>query len=242
MMHQVFIQAPMMDWMEKAGLYSRLQTWQRDIEFIFRGPLNKESIKAKANYLICWLGQRLKNHLLSQNSEFTDYKEIFRVLKEWCNPKQNRNRTKLRDLRQGSLSLSEFINTAQLLVQECKYSSDSDRLLRDIIVSEVNSITAYKSYIDIDINLTLENATKVCMAEDSTRRQIESLRPDLTKRRLDTPALEKKRYINSIPDAVHQKEHLSNASTQNVLNPHNLTTPSASSVGAYRHTKIEPNF
>ena len=41
-------------------------------------------------------------------------------------------------------SLSEFINTAQLLVQEYKYPSDSDRLLQDVIVSGVNSITAYK--------------------------------------------------------------------------------------------------
>ena len=78
-----------MDWMENAGLYSRLQTRQRDIEFIFRGPLNKETTKAKANYLMCWLGQRLKNHLLAQNTGFMDYKEIFKVLKEWCKPKQN---------------------------------------------------------------------------------------------------------------------------------------------------------
>ena len=42
-----------MDWMEHVGLYSRLQTWQRDIEFIFGGLLNKET--TKANYLMCWL-------------------------------------------------------------------------------------------------------------------------------------------------------------------------------------------
>ena len=130
----------------KCRIYSRLQTWQRDTEFIIRELLNKETIKAKANYLMCQLGHRPKNHLVSQNTEFTDYKEIFRVLKEWCKLKQNEiaSFAKLIDLRQGSLSLSEFINTAQLHVQECKYQSDSDRLLQDVIVSEVNSITAYK--------------------------------------------------------------------------------------------------
>ena len=194
MTQQGFIQALVMDWMENVGLYSRLQTWQRDIEFIFGGPLNKETTKAKTNYLMCWLEQRPKNHLFSHNTEFTDYKEIFRVLKEWCKPKQNEiaSFTKLRDLRQGNLSLSEFINTAQLLVHECKYPSDSDRVLLDVIVSGVNSITVYKWCIDIGMNLTLEMAIEICTSENSTRRQIESLRLDLAKRTLNTPALDQK--------------------------------------------------
>ena len=143
---------------------------------------------------MCWLGQRLKNHVLSQNTEFTDYKEIFRVLKEWCKLKQNEiaSFTKLRDLRQRNLSLCEFINTAQLLVQECKYPSDSDRLLQDVIVSGVNSITAYKWCIAIGMNLTLEKTIKICTAENSTRSQIESLRPDLTNRALNISALDQK--------------------------------------------------
>ena len=118
MAQQGFIQAPAMDWTENADLYSRLQTWQKDIEFIFSGPLNKETSKAKVNYLMWWLRQRPKNHLLSQNIELAEYKEIFRVLTEWCKPKLNEivSFTKLRDLRQGSQSLFKFINTAQLLV------------------------------------------------------------------------------------------------------------------------------
>ena len=67
MAQQGFIQAPVMDWIENAGLYSRLQTWQKNVKFIFSGPLNKETSKAKANYLMCWLGQRPEDHLLSQN-------------------------------------------------------------------------------------------------------------------------------------------------------------------------------
>ena len=83
------------------------------------------------------------------------------------------------------------------------------------------------------MDLTLEKAINICTAEDLTRRQIESLRPDLAKRTLDTLALDQ----HSIPDAVHQNEHFSNISTQKLLNPHNLTTLSACSVGAHRHTK-----
>ena len=67
MAQQGFIQVLAMDWIENAGLYSRLQSWQQDVEFIFGGPLNMETCKVKANYLMCWLGQRPKNHLLSQN-------------------------------------------------------------------------------------------------------------------------------------------------------------------------------
>ena len=42
------------------------------------------------------------------------------------------------------------------------------------------------------MSLTLGKAIEICTAEDSTRREIESLRPDLAKRSLDTPALEQK--------------------------------------------------
>ena len=80
MAQQGFIQAPAMDCTENAGLYSRLQTWQKDVEIIFSGPLNKETSKAKGNYLMCWIEQRPKNHLLSKNIELTHYKEIFRVV------------------------------------------------------------------------------------------------------------------------------------------------------------------
>ena len=86
MMQQGFFQAPVMHSRENAGLYNRIQTWQRDIEFIFRGLLNKDTTKVKANYLMCWLRQRPKNHLLSQKSLQT-IKEIFKILKEWCKPK-----------------------------------------------------------------------------------------------------------------------------------------------------------
>ena len=177
-----------------AGLYSRLQTWQRDIEFIFGGTLNKETTKAKANYLICWLGQRPKITYSHRTQNLQTIKKSSEYWKEFCKPKQNEiaSFTKLRNLRKGHLSLSEFINTTQLLVQECKYPSDFDRLLQDIITSGVNSITAYKWCIDIGMNLTLEKAIEICTAEDSTRRQIESLRPYLAKRTLDRPALDQK--------------------------------------------------
>ena len=67
MAQQGFIQAPEMDWMENAGLYSRLQTWQRDTEFIFRGLLSKETTKAKVNYLMCWLRQAEKSSTLTEH-------------------------------------------------------------------------------------------------------------------------------------------------------------------------------
>ena len=46
--------------------------------------------------------------------------------------------------------------------------------------------------IDIGMNLTLEKAIKICTAEDSTRRQMEFLGPDLAERTLDTPVLDQK--------------------------------------------------
>ena len=91
------------------------------------------------------------------------------------------------------------------------------------------------------MNLTLEKATEICTAEDSTRRQIESLRPDLAKRILDTPALDQKEVHKFNTRHSPPKRNIFKCKYPDLLNPHNLTTLSASSVGAHRHTKIDKN-
>ena len=56
MAQQGFILAPVVDWTENAGLYSRLHTWQRDVEFLFRGLLNKETYQyeGKLSHMLAW--------------------------------------------------------------------------------------------------------------------------------------------------------------------------------------------
>ena len=77
--------------------------------------------KGKLSNVLAWT--KTEKSPTHTNTEFTEYNKIFRVLKEWCKPKQNQiaSFTKLRDLRQGSQSLTKIRNTAQLFVQECKY-------------------------------------------------------------------------------------------------------------------------
>ena len=62
---------------------------------------------------------------------------ILEALDEKTEPKSNEIAafTKLCSLKQGDMSLSEFIREARRLAELCNYQNDQDRLIRDTIVS-----------------------------------------------------------------------------------------------------------
>ena len=69
--------------------------------------------------------------------------------------------TKLHSLKQGDMPLSEFIREARRLVELCKYPNNQDRLIRDTIVSGVNSLRTYQNYIDAK-DLSLQDCINIC--------------------------------------------------------------------------------
>ena len=85
---------------------------------------------------------------------------------------------RLRTLTQGTMSVDQFITTARKLVTDCKYPNDGERLLRDIIVSGVNSKSAYTKCVDKGKELTYDEAVKIIRNEEEIRRQVEFTRPD----------------------------------------------------------------
>ena len=88
--------------------------------------------------------------------------------------------TKLRTLKQDSLSLSEFINNASRLVDSLNYPDDArDRLLRDIILLGVILLEVYGKCIATGCNLTLKDTIENVQSEDSARRYAAALWPDL---------------------------------------------------------------
>ena len=85
--------------------------------------------------------------------------------------------TKLRSLKQGDMPLSEFIREAQRVAELCNYPNDQNRLKRDMIVSEVHSLSAYQKCIDAK-NLSLQDCINICQAEDAIRMQVQECRPE----------------------------------------------------------------
>ena len=63
------------------------------------------------------------------------------------------------------MTLDQFITMARKLVSECRYPSNGERLLRDIIVSEVNSKSAYTKCVK------RSHYTRVCRSKNSPKKR-----------------------------------------------------------------------
>ena len=66
------------------------------------------------------------------------------------------------------MPLSEFICEARRLAELCNYPKDKDRLIRDTIVSGIQSLRAYQKCIDAK-DLSLQDCINICQEEDAVR-------------------------------------------------------------------------
>ena len=78
------------------------------------------------------------------------------------------------------MSLSEFIQEARRLAELCNYPNDKDRLIRDTIVSGIQSLRAYQKCLDTK-DLSLQDCISICQAEDTIRMQVQDCRPESIK-------------------------------------------------------------
>ena len=171
-----------MDWEDDSLVYHRLQKFRRDVNEKFKGPLSKEKSEVKANYLLGWIPDEVKDYLYSLHDEYRDPQDIWDALNDKYKMKVNElsSFNRLRTLTQGNMSVDQFITTARKLVSECKYPNDGERLLRDIIVSGVNSKSAYTKCVDKGKDLTYEEAVRIVRNEEEVRRQVEFTRPEFS--------------------------------------------------------------
>ena len=88
--------------------------------------------------------------------------------------------TKLCSLKQEDMPLPEFIREARRLAELCNYPNDKDRLIRDTIVSGIQSLRAYQKCIDAK-DLSLQDCINICQAEDAIRMQVLECRPESVK-------------------------------------------------------------
>ena len=69
------------------------------------------------------------------------------------------------------MPLSEFIQEARRLAELCNYPNDQDRLIRDTILSGIQSLRAYQKCIDTK-DLSLQDCINICQVEDAIRMQV----------------------------------------------------------------------
>ena len=132
------------------------------------------------------LGSQLETILSLPESEFkyegASAESILQALEQKTKPKSNEIAafTKLRSLRQGDMPLSEFIHEARRLAELCNYPNDKDRLIRETILSGIQSLRAYQKCIDAKY-LSLQDCINICQAEDAVRMQVLECRPESVK-------------------------------------------------------------
>ena len=153
---------PVMDWTEDAELHKRYVEWREEVELELGSSLSGKSNSVKSNYVLRWAGKPARDYLKSlPESEFkyegASAESILQALEQKTKPKSNEIAafTKLRSLKQGDMPLSEFIHEARRLAELCNYCNDKDRLIRDTIVSRIQSLRAYQKCIDTkDLSLS----------------------------------------------------------------------------------------
>ena len=176
---------PVMDWTEDAELHKRYMEWREEVELELESSLSGKSNSVKSNYVLRWAGKPARDYLKSlPESEFKyeGAESILQALEQKTKPKSNEIAafTKLCSLKQGDMPLSEFICEARRLAELCNYPNNKDRLIRDTIVSRIQSLKAYQKCINAK-DLSLQDCINICQAEDAIRMQVLECRPESVK-------------------------------------------------------------
>ena len=178
---------PFMDWTEDAELYNRYVKWREEVELELGSSLSGKSNTVKSNYMLRWARKPARDYLKSlPESEFkyegASAEAILQATEEKTKLKSNEivAFTKLCSLKQGDMPLSEFIHEARRLAELCYYPNNQDRLIRDTIVSGIQSLRAYQKCIDSK-DLSLQDCINICQVEDAIRMQLLECRPESVK-------------------------------------------------------------
>ena len=125
---------------------------------------------------------RIKRINSLPESEFKYEAASAEAIKEKTKPKSNEIAafTRLHSQKQGDMPLSEFIHEARRLAELCNYANNWDRLIRDMIVSRIQSLRAYQKCIDSK-DLSLQDCINICQVEDAIRMQVLECRPESVK-------------------------------------------------------------
>ena len=176
-----------MDWTEDAELHKRYMEWREEVELELGSSLSGKSNSVKSNYKLRWAGKPARDYLKSlPESEFkyegASAESILQALQQKTKPKSNEIAafTKLHSLKQEDMPLSEFIHEARRLAELCHYPNDKDRLIRDAIVSGIQSLRAYQKCINAK-DLSIQDCINICQAEDAIKMQVLECRPESVK-------------------------------------------------------------
>ena len=176
---------PSIDWSTDENLYSRFKMWKQRCELLFTGPMGKIDEEVKCKHLLYWSGERgielFNSWDLSaeQEKKLDNYWERF---ENFVKPHSNEliAAWELYNLRQGTLSLEEFIARLRILLKEANYPVEhNERFLRDFLVLGMNSDRVRKDCFKVGNALTFKEAREMAKSEESADKQLQLMNTEV---------------------------------------------------------------
>ena len=185
-MHLVGIdKGPVMDWTNDSGLGERYRKWKKQVEGLFKGPLNAVAEAVKCSYIIYWSGDHgmelvdkwtAEGKIHDRNKETQD--TYWTQFENYIHPQTNQliAVVELKQLFQGSLSLEDFHTKALRLVTQASYTGDAkDRVLRDTIISGLTSDKIRAKIVKEGHGVNLNRVMEIARLEVSTQQHLERM-------------------------------------------------------------------
>ena len=163
MASQNFIQEQKMDWTEDPELHKHFKEWREETEPLVNTALAHIKDKTiKMEFVTLWAGKEARTYLTTVSDEKKDsLQTLLNMLEEWTKPKADEIAayTQIRALNQGNKTISMYIQEVRRLVDFCNLDCnvDKDKLIRNSIISKINSTKAYQQCILKGSSLSLED-------------------------------------------------------------------------------------
>ena len=116
--------SPEMDWSSPGDMHKRFKTFKQKCELIFDGPLDDLSEDKKVRMLLLSVGNKgleiYNAATWNEECDMLKIKPVMSVLEVYTKPQSNQilARYQLRCLKQGDMSLEEFVIKARLLIDD----------------------------------------------------------------------------------------------------------------------------
>ena len=155
--------------------------WTEETELLVNTAIAHIKDKTtKLKLVNLWAGKEARTYLTTLPEEKIDsLQTLLNTLEEWTRPKADEIAayTQLRALNPGNKTLSMYIQEVRRLVDLCNLdcTANKDKLIRNSIITGINSTKAYKQCISKGSSLSLDNCIKICQMEDATCRQVQAL-------------------------------------------------------------------
>ena len=176
---------PSIVWSMDENLYSRFKMWKQRCELLFTRPIAKIDEEIKCKHLLYWSGEQ-GIELFNSWDLFSDGEKKldghWERFEHFVKPHSNEliAAWELHNLRQGTLSLEEFISKLRILAKEANYPVEhNDRFLRDFLVLGMNSDRVRKDCFKVGNALTFNAAREMAKSEESAEKQLQLMNTEV---------------------------------------------------------------